>query len=176
MEKVARPYRVCLTGAESTGKSVLALQLAGRFSADVVPEFAREYAGRVRHELTYLDVGPIARGQMEQEDRLGRSASGLLILDTDLVSTVVYSRHHYGHCPEWVLEEARIRSADLYLLLDIDVPWIADPVRDSGDTRAALHARFRETLEELGAGYEIISGSWDRRLQQALDAIERRRP
>lgn len=174
MEKVARPYRVCLTGAESTGKSRLALELGRALSAPVVPEFAREYAERAARELTYLDVGPIARGQMEMEDRLTLSASALLIFDTDLVSTVVYSRHHYGSCPEWVAEAAKARSADLYLLLDIDVPWIADAVRDSGDTRAELHERFRDALEEIGAAYEVIRGTWKSRFEGAVGAIRER--
>ena len=48
-----------------------------------------------------------------------------MLLDTDLVSTVVYSRHYYGDCPAWIEAAAVRRLADLYLLHDIDVPWTA---------------------------------------------------
>lgn len=174
MEKVARPFRVCLTGAESTGKTELARSLASHFSVPVVPEYSREYAERVARALELTDVVPIARGLIEQEERLVPSASGLLILDTDLMSTVVYSRHHYGSCPQWIAEAAKTRKAHLYLLLDIDVPWLADPVRDSGDTRAELHLSFRRTLDEFEAAYEVISGSWDERFRLAVNAINRR--
>ncbi len=172
MEKVARPFRICLTGAESTGKSELARELASRFSVPTVPEYSREYSARVGRELSFLDVAPIARGQIDEEERIAATASGLLILDTDLLSTVVYSRHHFGSCPEWIAEAARKRRADLYLLLEIDVPWVADPVRDCGGTRAELHQAFRQALEEFEAKFETISGPWDERFRRAVAVIE----
>ena len=89
-----------------------------------MPEFAREYALRVARELTVDDVEPIARGQIALEDAAGETPAlqgSLLILDTDLISTVVYARHYYGQCPEWIESAAATRKADLYLLTDIDV-------------------------------------------------------
>ncbi|HEX9500779.1 MAG TPA: ATP-binding protein [Thermoanaerobaculia bacterium] len=173
MEKIARPFRVSLTGAESTGKTDLAKELAGHFSAALVPEYSREYALSRQNVLSYSDVGPIAHGQMEREDCVLASAPDLVVLDTDLLSTVVYSRHHFGAVPRWVEEAARKRLADFYLLLDIDVPWIWDPVRDSGQTREALHEDFRRALEEFGKPYTVISGNWDERLRLSIEVIER---
>lgn len=160
--------RVCLIGAECTGKTRLAEDLARHFATVCVPEYAREYAVRVARPLTYMDVTPIAEGQIALE----KTAARLIILDTDLISTVVYSRHHYGHCPEWIEREARKRRADLYLLLDIDVPWVADPARDSGERRDQLHDEFREALEEFEARSELVSGEWNERLRHAIRAIE----
>jgi NadR type nicotinamide-nucleotide adenylyltransferase len=178
MEKIARPFRVCLTGAESTGKTELAKELARHFSAVLVPEYSREYALSRQSELTYSDVGPIAHGQMTREDeaQTGVSVPQLIILDTDLLSTVVYSRHHFGAVPQWVQTKAQERLADFYLLLDIDVPWIRDPVRDSGQTRVELHEDFRNALEEFGARYELISGKWDERLRRSIEVIVAARP
>jgi NadR type nicotinamide-nucleotide adenylyltransferase len=161
--------RICLTGAECTGKSGLAEELARYFGTVWVPEYAREYAERVARPLTYLDVVAIAEGQMALEDRT--VASRLVILDTDLISTVVYSRHHYGACPEWIEAEARKRRADLYLLLDVDVPWTADDARDSGARREELHEEFRRALDEFEAKYMLISGTWEERRQRAIDAV-----
>jgi NadR type nicotinamide-nucleotide adenylyltransferase len=174
MEKIARPFRICLTGAESTGKTELAKELARHFGALLVPEYSREYALQRQNELSYSDVGPIAHGQMECEEasQRGVSVPHLIILDTDLLSTVVYSRHHFGAVPQWVETKARDRLADLYLLLDIDVPWVWDPVRDSGATREDLHADFRSAVEESGARYTIISGTWDERLRRSIEVIE----
>jgi NadR type nicotinamide-nucleotide adenylyltransferase len=166
--------RVCLIGAECTGKTRLAEDLARHFGTVWVPEYAREYALHVARPLTYTDVGAIAEGQiaLEAAVRGPRSAGRVFFLDTDLISTVIYSRHHYGHCPEWIEREARKRRADLYLLLDIDVPWAADPARDSGERRDQLHDEFREGLEEFEARYELISGEWKERLRHAIRAIE----
>jgi nicotinamide riboside kinase len=161
--------RICLTGAECTGKTTLAGLLAERFGGIVVPEFSRIYAERVLRELTVHDVEPIARGQLTEQ------TAELQILDTDLISTVVYARHHYGQSPQWIVDEARTRKSDLYLLLDIDVPWIADGVRDSGATRELLHEDFIATLHELGANAVTISGGWEERLRGAVRAIEAQR-
>ena len=169
MEEVARPFRVCLIGAESTGKTELAKELAKHFDAPWVPEYSRQYAERVNRELSYMDVTPIAHGQMELEERVAAEARHLLILDTDLLSTVVYSRHHFGACPAIVEGLARQRLAGLYLLLDVDVPWVDDPVRGSGH---ALHEQFCRVLAEFKAPHRTIYGGWDKRFERAVEAIE----
>lgn len=160
--------RVCLIGPECTGKSTLAEALSIRFGAPWVPEYAREYALRAGRLLTFDEVEPIALGQMAQP-----AHDGLLILDTDLISTVVYSRYYYGRCPAWIETEALARKADLYLLTDIDVPWTADDVRDSAAARAELHGQFATALANYGANFVSIRGDWETRFAAAVEAIER---
>ena len=130
MRGQSRVLVVTVTGSECTGKTTLARDLARHFGAVWVPEFARDYldeqTGTTGLPLDASDVEPIARGQIAAEDRGRAAASGLVILDTDLVSTTVYARHYYGACPPWIDQAARDRRADLYLLCDIDVPWVAD--------------------------------------------------
>ena len=91
----------------------------------------------------------------------------MLLLDTDLVSTVVYARHYYGTSSPWLEREARARRADLYLLCDVDVPWIPDGIRDRPEHRAAMHARFRDALEQVGARVVDICGDWNQRWTSA---------
>lgn len=174
MEPVAAT-RICLTGAECTGKTTLALALAARYAAPCSPEFAREYAERVKRPLTLADVEEIAAGQIANEDLASVTGNPhLVILDTDLVSTVVYSRHHYGGCPPWIEQAATARRADLYLLLDAGVPWTADGVRDAGARRDALHREFGETLRSMGAEVAAIGGSWEERLRRAVTLLDSR--
>src|SRR5687768_3802412 len=157
--------RICLIGPESTGKSELAAELARELHSVWVPEFAREYAEAHGNDLTAADVEPIARGQIANEERITPQADRILLLDTDLISTVVYARHYYGDCPQWIEEEARQRRADLYLLLDTDVPWKPDAARDAGgDQREDLFDAFRAALDEFETRWEIVSGDWDERL------------
>ena len=164
---MAEITRVCLTGPESTGKTQLAAALARELGAVWVPEYAREYAESCENDLCAADVEPIARGQMASEDRV--TATGVLLLDTDLVSTVVYARHYYGSCPEWIESEARRRKAHLYLLLDTDVPWKADPARDAGgEAREDLFDAFRAALDEFETRWQIVSGDWETRKREAL--------
>ncbi len=96
----------------------------------------------------------------------------LLIQDTDLLSTVVYSGHYYGRCPEWIERGPRARRPDLYLLLEIDVPWVPDDVRDRENRRDEMQQLFRTAVAESGARYIVIRGSWNERFERARQAID----
>ena len=166
---------VVVTGSESTGKTTLARDLAVHFDTVWAAEFARTYLDEKIATsglpLDEHDVEPIARGQIDVEDRAIAQARGLAVLDTDLVSTGIYARHYYGHCPPWIEQAARERHGDLYLLCDIDVPWVADPQRDRPHLRAHMHRLFVTTLEALGARYVTIRGSWADRQLTAISAV-----
>ncbi len=168
---MAKIARVCLIGPHSTGKSTLARDLATHYRTQSVAEYARGYALCVKRELTADDVPRIAEGQIANEESAG--GARMLILDTDLLSTVVYARHYYGSCPEWIECKARERRADLYLLMNIDTPFVDDPARDSADVREALLEKFRCALRESGADVVEISGTWSERKRAAIAAIER---
>jgi len=174
---VSDALRVVITGSESTGKSVLAHELAARYGAELVPEYSREYALARNNVLGPDDVEPIARGQIELEDAhiaaARRNHATLVIQDTDLLSTAVYAAHYYGACPTWITDEARRRSPDLYLLLEIDVPWVADGVRDQEHAREPAQQRFRDAVAASGAPSAVISGDWTARREQAVVAIDR---
>lgn len=167
---MATVTRICLIGPESTGKSTVAERLARELGVPCVPEYAREYALMHANELTYDDVEPIGRGQLANELRL-MPDDGLLILDTDLVSTAVYSRHFYGRVPQFVERTARERLADLYLLFDVDVPFVADGARATAADRDATMAEFRTALRALGADVIEISGDWQARYERARAAV-----
>lgn len=165
------PRRLVVTGPESTGKTTLAEGLASQLSVSWVPEQARAYANRVGRPLTSEDVGPIASAQIAAEETALNAAiqrgDSWLVLDTDLVSTVVYARHYYGACPSWIEAEARVRRGDLYLLADIDLPWHADGIRDRPANRAAMRRFFEQALIEFGCPTCPVSGLGAERLRQA---------
>lgn len=154
MNATSRPLVVVVTGSECTGKTTMAAALAERFDAAWSREFAREYVDRNKTALGPSDVEPIARGQLAGERAAERAAalrqSQVVVRDTDLVSTSVYSRHYYGVCAGWIAAAARERLGDVYLLLLPDVPWVADGLqrdRPAEGDRARMHALFREALE-----------------------------
>ena len=138
-----------------------------------MPEYVRQYVSEKGAPPEYRDVEGIARGQIELETRLAAEASRLLIQDTDLLSTVVYSRHYFGRCPRWIEYVLRARAADLYLLADIDVPWVPDgDQRDRGDRREEMQELFRQALIDRRLEFTEISGPLDSRLERAISAID----
>jgi NadR type nicotinamide-nucleotide adenylyltransferase len=173
---VVTPLRVVVIGPECTGKTWLARRLAAHHAVPWASEHAREYVERHGAALTRADVEPIARGQRRGEDaaiaRARALGARLVLLDTDLVSTAVYSRHYYGGCPRWIEEEAARRRADLYLLHHVDVEWAADGrQRDQPERRGELFWRFRGALDGLGARVADVCGPWEERWRRALAAV-----
>jgi NadR type nicotinamide-nucleotide adenylyltransferase len=171
------PARVVLIGPECTGKTWLAGELARHYGVPWSPEHAREYVDRHGEALAYADVDPIGHGQQAGEDAAVEQARAagapLVVLDTDLVSTIVYGRHYYGGCPGWIEEEAPRRLGDLYLLHHVDVAWVADGrQREQPERRGELFERFRATLAGLRARVADVRGTWDERRRRAIEAVE----
>jgi NadR type nicotinamide-nucleotide adenylyltransferase len=170
VESVAR--KVVLTGSECTGKTTLAADLARHYGTVWVPEYVRGYAESKDAPLVAGDVEPIAHGQIAAQDAARERARSLIILDTDLLSTVVYAEHYYGACPDWISAEALARRADLYLLCGIDAPWTADLQRDRPDSREAMQALFRGALNSRAFRFVDVRGDWRQRFQTARQAID----
>ena len=167
--------RVVVTGSECTGKTMLAEALAVHYGTACVPEFARQFVIDKGAAPDYPDVDAIAHGQITIEDAAVDDASEVMVQDTDLLSTIVYSRHYYGDVPDWIEVAFQKRVAELYLLTDIDVPWVADgQQRDRGTRREEMHELFRRALLDRRLRFVEIHGSTDGRLEAAIAAIGER--
>lgn len=166
--------RIVVTGSECTGKTTLAAALAEAFETAWVPEFARRFVEERGAAPSYADVDAIARGQVRLEDEQAAAAAkgSVLVQDTDLLSTIVYTRHYYGDCPGWVEDALARRVPDLYLLAGIDVPWVADSrQRDRGDRREEMQGLFRDALLSRGLAFADINGTPDERMAKAIAVI-----
>jgi NadR type nicotinamide-nucleotide adenylyltransferase len=173
-----RPYfvkRVCVFGPESTGKSMLARDLARHFDTVYAWEYARPMldpqGGQCRGPE---DIVRIVRGQVATEDALARQASRVLICDTDVLTTTIWSDVLFGDTPAWIRELADARTYDLYLLCDVDVPWVDDNQRFFSETkvREEMFERFRASLDRRGRKYQIVrGGDWAARFAAARDAV-----
>jgi nicotinamide riboside kinase len=167
--------RVVVTGSECTGKTTMAGALAIHYATVWVPEYVRQFVEEVRRPPGPADIDRIARGQIALEERLSSEASEVLVLDTDLLSTLVYSRHYFGSCPSWIEDAVRRRAGNLYLLAGIDVPWFPDgDQRDRGDRREEMHDLFLRALLTREMPFLEIRGPHEVRLQNAIAAIDRR--
>lgn len=163
--------RIAITGPESTGKSVLADQLANRFCGVAVPEYARGYIKTIDRPYSYADVEFIARGQIEQYRGLQRTTQPVFF-DTWLIITKVWFDWVYQTVPVWLEDAIHELPIDLYLLMLPDLPWIADPLRENGgESRMRLFERYKQELDTYGFPYVEIGGVGETRFLNAESVI-----
>jgi NadR type nicotinamide-nucleotide adenylyltransferase len=181
LEPPVRAYyarRVCLVGAESTGKTTLAEALAAHYGTVWVPEFGRELSERklavdgACHWRSDEFV-VIAETQCRIEDEAARKANRVLICDTDAFTTGIWHRRYLGARSPQVeaLAEAH-RRPDLYLLTDVETPFVQDGTRDGESIRRWMHETLLAELNAQGRGYVEVAGTPAERLRAAIAAID----
>lgn len=159
-----RPYfvkKICFYGAESTGKSSMAKRMAEIYRTEFVPEVARELIST--NTFTVEDIVRIGHAQTQRVMDKLKTANKILICDTDLITTHIYSRHYLNTVPEVLLRLEKEISYDLYFLFGIDVPWVADGLRDLATQREEMAKIFEEELSIRGIHSISVKGTWSER-------------
>ncbi len=168
-----KPKIIVVTGAESTGKSVLCEWLSKYFHAPFIPEFAREYVEKLGRPYQYNDVEEIARKQVNQLNEYKDQMYPLLFVDTWLIITKIWFEEVFKTVPDWLTPVLQNSQIDLFLVCDTDLPWIPDKVRENGGKkRNYLQSRYIETIEEYCFQYKKISGKDENRFQNAVQTLE----
>jgi NadR type nicotinamide-nucleotide adenylyltransferase len=171
--------RIVICGPESTGKSTMTENLSVHFNTNYVDEFAREFLQKkwdiVNEVCTKEDLIKIAKGQIELENTKIKSANKLIFCDTNISTTIAWSKTHFdGFCDPWLMSQSKLLKYDYYLLLNTDVAWIKDDLRDSPNDREKMFLAHKFELDILNVNYDIIEGSnFDKRLKQAVDYIKK---
>ena len=176
-QKPINLVKVVLFGPESTGKTTLSRHLAHHYNTVWTPEFAREYLqkkwNQERKTCEVEDLLPIAIGQMKLENRLAKRADKVLICDTDLLETKVYSEEFYdGFVDERLDKAANENIYDIYLLTYIDTPWEEDDLRDRPGLRLEMFNAFEQCLIDNNRPYILLKGDKETRLKNAVKAID----
>jgi NadR type nicotinamide-nucleotide adenylyltransferase len=174
--------RIVIFGPECSGKTTLARQLSAYFGTSWSPEYARPYLtykNDIEHRWqrgfisVYDDVEPMAIGQIVVEDHaLACAANGVVIHDTNLLTNLIYAEHYFGQAPEWLSLMVNNRIYDGYLLMEPNLPWQADGLRDRPLQRDLLFEIFKNALHLHECKYAHISAMGENRLQQALAALK----
>jgi NadR type nicotinamide-nucleotide adenylyltransferase len=165
--------RICLHGPESTGKSTMATRLAAHFGCEVVPEYGRAYCEGHGTDIGMGELVHIA----ETQDAMNRAAAArdgkIVLFDTDPLITAVWAEMMFERRDPWFAEFTG--TADLYLLLDIDLPFVDDGLRVYAGNADRQHFfdLCKAELDARGVRYAVISGEGDARFRAALEAIAR---
>ncbi len=193
---VSHTLKVCLTGAECTGKTTLAEALALSYQSPLVPEVARSYLTRkysrtcAASEVPCADTGGvsmsvdaqaydredvlrIAQKQMRREQIALAAAPSLIICDTDLLVLRVWWEVKFGVLPQELAQALAKAAPSAYLLTKPDIPWVPDPLRESGGDRDGLHRRHQRVVAASGCPYAELGGDLRSRLNAAKGHIDR---
>jgi NadR type nicotinamide-nucleotide adenylyltransferase len=166
--------RVCLLGAESTGKTTLAAALAEAYSTTWVPEYGRVYTELGRPAgapWTSWEFTHIARVQSWWEDFLAGLARRVLFCDTDAFTTAVFHEAYLGE-PAQGFESEAARVYDLYVVCGLDVPWERDGLREFEAARLRHHDVYVEHARASGAPWLVAEGPIEQRLEEARAAVD----
>ena len=162
-----------LIGAESTGKTTLARQLATELKSPWISEYARFYVEQISSNYTYNDVVNIAKAQIWLWQESLSSNPPILIQDTDLIITKIWFDEVFHKIPDWIDEYIEKMLPTAYLFCETDLPWQPDPARENpGATREYLSERYKTEIRKLKAKMHIVTGKGPSRLSNALDFIK----
>lgn len=184
--------KVAILGAESTGKTTLCRDLATHFGSLWVPEYMRIYLqekwDNEQMTCTWDDLLPIAQGQIKLENKLTQQAAQdmqpsldinadtdtqkYLFCDTSLFELMVYSNWYYDDCPLALTQAALAHHYDLILLTEVDIPWVADDLRDSPYEREEISAYFESQLNRYSKSFRRIGGDRNERVRQGTSYLE----
>ncbi|TWI99449.1 NadR type nicotinamide-nucleotide adenylyltransferase [Mucilaginibacter frigoritolerans] len=164
--------KIAVVGPESTGKSTMSAYLAKHYQTVWVPEYARGYCEKLTEPPTWQDEINMFYGQLTLEQDLLPQANQILICDTTFITVKIWSDQMFGKSPQEVLDELPKHPYDLYLLLDIDLPWQDDPLRDFPHMREHFMDVWHKELQALDANYKVISGSGPERYTSAITEID----
>jgi len=172
-----QPKKIVVIGPESTGKSTLCEQLAIHYKTNWVKEYAREYLLKNGTEYNFDDLLTIAKGQIQEEEKFLTLNSQLstLFIDTDMYVMKVWCEFVFDKCHRWILDQIAERKYDLYLLCNVDLPWVKDELREYPDleSRQKLYHIYKDIVINQHVPWVDISGNYDERLQKAIISVDK---
>lgn len=165
--------KIAIVGPESTGKSTITQQLANHYQTLWVPEYARYYCAALTAPCTLQDEINMFHGQLALEDSvLSMAEKDFIFCDTTFLTVKIWSDEMLGFSPQIVLDTLPEHPYDLYLLMDIDLPWTEDPLRDFPHKREYFMKVWTDELRALGANSVLVSGSEQSRLNNAIHIVD----
>ncbi len=147
-------------------------QLANHFNTVWVPEYARDYINQLQRPYNKEDILKIAKGQLKREKKLEPEANKYLFCDTEFIITKIWSEYKYKMCHKWILDKIKNHVYDLYLLMDIDLPWEYDPMREHPQLRKYFFDLYFNELNIRKFNFRVVNGLNNERLRNAIRYVK----
>lgn len=168
--------RIVIVGAESTGTTTLATDLARALNVPWVPELGRYYTESIMTTDTDWcneDFYRIGRLQQAYENEIAARSNGVIVCDTNAVATELWQRRYMGATTGEMHQIAANDTADLYIITGDEIPFVQDGLRDGEHVRHEMHQWFIKHIKKTGVPYVIVSGDKDVRLAAAKAAVKK---
>ena len=169
--------KIAIVGAESTGKTVLAQNLARQLNEQTglrciaVPELLRGWCEREGRTPRPEEQAAIAAAQAEAIDAAAFTHD-IVLCDTTPLMTAIYSEHLFDDRSLIGEAQAFHRRCDMTLLTALDIAWEPDGLqRDGPHVRPPIDAAIRRALLDGRIAWSIVSGHGQARIDAALNAI-----
>ena len=155
-------------GAPSTGKSTITEELAKRYQTTFAREYGRDYwtEHQVDRRIPLESFDEIAVGHIEREDVQLRNANRYFFVDTNAITTYMFSLDYHGCAPALLTRIAQENASryDLFFLCGDDIPY-DDTWDRSGDVkRREFQRQIVADLKARGIPYIELHGDLETRL------------
>jgi nicotinamide riboside kinase len=167
---------IALLGAESTGKSDLAVALVAALTAEgrsavAVSEYLREFCDAHARTPLQSEQAHIAQVQTQRIQQAAHEFD-IVVADTTALMTAVYSDVVFADTSLYASALLAHQSCDITLLTALDLPWLADGLqRDGPHVREPVDALLRAALADASVDYSVVFGTGDARLESALKVV-----
>lgn len=169
--------KVCLIGVESVGKSTMTINLANHFSTQSVEEVGRTICENEYHfsedMMNIEHYEHVAMQHKIKEYNVAKTANKVMFSDTNNMITM-FSAGCMGKHSDLLKEMAKAEKYDLVIMLDIDVPWVYDPLRTNNtqQKRESTFQYLKDICTDVGMEYVLVSGEdYNERLYKCIDLV-----
>jgi len=184
LPNIVKPYyvkKVLLMGGESTGKSVLTINLANRFNTNYIDEAGREMSERSGTDMLMLseDFTEILLQHKLNEIKAMEYSNKVLFIDTDALITQFFM--NFLNDPEIEKNKAlsdaidSLNTYDLILFLEPDVAFVQDGDRSEviREDREKYSNQIKDLISSHGKHFISISGSYQERYEKSIKEVEK---
>lgn len=176
-------YKIVVTGPESSGKTLLASDLAAALQLRWTPEFARYYVAHLGRPYVHEDLKTIYRGQqswekwhiekVKNEMEAPYSTLPALVCDTDWTVVRIWEKYVFKTPSILPITDWELAKNTLYLLCSPDFPWQPDPLREHPEERWQLFELYQELLLERNLPHLLLQGDHASRLETGIAEVRK---